>query len=79
MQHDFQDIHEVQQSSSESLKLTQNTGGQLICLRPKAVEVASVIAAETLPPTFHAADLKSFRAYLEVQRPGSNWLRFSSD
>ena len=46
---------------------------------PKAVEVASVIAAETFPPTFHAADLNSFRTYLQVQRPGSNWLRFSSD
>ena len=59
MQHDFQDIYEGQKSSSESVKLTQNTGGQLLCL-PKAVEVASVIAAETLPPTFHAADLNSF-------------------
>ena len=46
---------------------------------PKAVEVASVIAAETLPPTFHAEELYSFRAYLQVQRPGSKWIRFSSD
>ena len=33
MQHNFQDIYEGQKSSSESLKLTQNIGGQLLCLR----------------------------------------------
>ena len=31
-QHDFQDIYEGQKSYSESLKLTQSTRGQLLCL-----------------------------------------------
>ena len=68
----FEDIYEGHKSSSESLKLTQNTGCQLLSWRtldsnvPKAVEVASVIAAEILPPTFHAAYLNYIRAYLQV-------------
>ena len=49
MQHDLQDICERQKSSLESLKLIQNTEGQLLCLRTvmcaKADVVASVIAA----------------------------------
>ena len=77
MQHDFQDIYEGQTSFSEYLKLSVTLFEDSNV--PKAVEVASVIAAETLPPTFHAADLNSLRAYLQVQRPGSNWLQFSSD
>ena len=41
--------------------------------------VCSVIAAQTISPTFYAADLNYLWAYLQVQRPGSNRLRFSSD
>ena len=41
---------------------------------PKTDVVASVIAAETLLPTFHAADLNSLRAYLHS--PGAaTWIQ----
>ena len=61
-----QDINEGKKKGSlDSLKLTQNTKRSVTLFEysnmPKTDEVASVIAAETLPPTFHAADLKSLR------------------
>ena len=83
MQHDLQDIYEGQkkffgipESDTEywrSVTLFEDSNV------PKADVVASVIAAKTLPPTCHTSDLNSLRAYLQVQRPGSNRLRFSSD
>ena len=73
MQHDFQDIYEGQkkffgipEADTEywrSVTLFEDSNV------PKADVVASVIVAETLPPTFHAADLNSLRAYL--QDPGA--------
>ena len=77
MQHDLQEIYEGQKCSSESLKLTVSLFEDSNV--PKADVVCSVIAAETIPPTLHATYVNSVSAYLQVQRPGSNRLRFSSD
>ena len=82
LQHDLQGIYEGQKKIFRIPEADTEYWRSVTLFEdsnvPKADVFASVIDAETLHPTWHAADLNYHRAYLLVQRPGSNWLRFSS-
>ena len=73
MQHDLHDIYEEQkkffgipEAGTEYWRSVTLFDDRNV---PKTDVVASVIAAETLPPTFRAVDLNSLQVYL--QSPGA--------
>ena len=76
MQHDLQDINERQKKffkipeadTEYSRSVTLFEGSNV----PKTDVVPSVIATETLPPTFHAADEVVIRSPHDPEVPSSN-------